>query len=134
MKINKIEERFDNEREKRSHFRSHVTKDGRSNDVQYPDKMTFTFNQFPNSRVYEEAADKLAKTPVGGDILGYVRRDGRYAKYKKSTKEFVVYKIENDEPIDITYFPCERSYWEKQKNKSGKEGYLCSIDPKTDMR
>lgn len=138
MHINKItdslEEKFDNVYVRNTHFNSHVTEDGKSNDSRYPDKLTFTFKQFPDAESYEKAADALARTPVSKDVLGYVRKDGRYAKYKKATKELVIYTIENNKPVDITYFPCERSYWDIQKNKSGKEGYFSSIDPTKDVK
>ena len=132
---NKLEERFDNKYTKNRHYNDHVTIDGKSNDYQYPNKLTFTFEQFPTADDYEKAADMLARTPVSKEVLGYVRNDGRYAKYRKSTKELVIYTIENGEPIDITYFPCERSYWDEQKKKIfDKEGYSHSIDPAKDVK
>lgn len=111
-----------------------MTADGKSNDPKYPNKLTFTLAQYPDALSYEKGADAMARTPVSKEVLGYVRNDGRYAKYKKATKEFVIYTIEHGEPIDITYFPCERSYWEDQKKKRGNEGYLHSIDPAKDVK
>lgn len=139
MKVNKItnnlEERFDNRYTKNRHYNDHVTADGQSNDPKYPNKLTFTFEQFPTADAYEKAADALARTPVSKEVLGYVRNDGRYAKYKKATKELVIYTIEHGEPIDITYFPCERSYWDSQKEKKNeKEGYSHSIDSAKDVK
>lgn len=137
---NSLEERFDNTYTKEKHFNDHVTIDGKSNDPKYPNKLTFTYEQFPDSDTYEKAADKFARTPISSDVLGYIRQDGKHTKYKKSTKEFIVYNIENGIPIDITYFPCERSYWDNQKNKTdhsgnpSKEAYLKSIDPEKDVK
>ena len=131
----KLEERFDNKYTRKKHYDSHVTADGKSNDPNYPNKLTFTFEQFPTPEEYEKAADALARTSVSKEVLGYVRNDGRYAKYKKATKELVIYTIEHGEPIDITYFPCERSYWDSQKEKKNeKEGYSHSIDPAKDVK
>ncbi len=138
MKINditeKLEERFDNKYVRDEHFYKHVAPDKKLNDSEYRNKLTFTLSQFPNAVEYEKSADNLAKTPLSKDVLGYVRKDGKYAKYRKSTKEFVVYSVENGEPIDITYFLCERKYWDGQKKKEGGEGYFSSIDPEKDVR
>ena len=135
MKVKKIDERFNTETDRKSHFYKHVTREGKSNDPKYPDKLTFTYEQFPNSIEYEKGADRFARTPLSSNVLGYVRIDGRYTKYNKETKEFIVYTIENGEPVDITYFPCERSYWENQKkDKQEKSAYLHKINPDEDVK
>lgn len=128
-----LEENFDNENERRKHFRKHVTKDGGTSDPKYPDMITFTWKQFPNQRVYEEAADKFARTPItNSDIEGYIRtRDNKYMKYNKKTQEFTVYSIEHGQPVNITYFPCTIQQW---KDIQYKYPYSRDIDPKKDAK
>lgn len=127
-----LNENFDNEKERRNHFRKHVTKDGGTSDPKYPDMITFTWDRFPNQRVYEEAADKFARTPITDpNILGYIREDGKYMKYNKDTLEFTVYAIENNKPVNITYFPATRTQWESFKKRYP---YVSKIDPEKDVK
>ena len=62
----------------------------------------FSKKEYPNSIKYEEAADKLAATPVktsdlnsSDDVVGFIENYkyglDAYVKYRKSTKELVVY-------------------------------------------
>lgn len=59
---------------------------------------------------YEEAADRLSESPAGParseehDIVGFIARNGRYMKYKKSTGEFVIYTPRKGV---ITYYPTD---------------------------
>lgn len=130
---NSLEERFNLRRDKVSHFRDHVTIDGESNDPAHPDKLTFTFEQFPDPDSYEAAAEKLARTPITEpNIRGYIRKDGKYSKYNVDTKEFTVYSIEHGEPVNITYFPCEPSYWRKCLDTL--YPWAAKIDPDKDVK
>ena len=66
---------------------------------------------------YDAAADRLSESPAGParseehDVVGFITRNGRYIKYKKSTKEFVVYLPRRG---IISYYPME--YEEYLKN------------------
>ena len=43
---------------------------------------------------YESYAVDLAESEVGGDILGFVYKDGRICRYNKATNDFVVSRKE----------------------------------------
>lgn len=92
MKVNKNEE-FASRRKRISHDLRHVN-DNKPGE--------FSKKEYPNSIKYEEAADKLAATPVktsdlnsSDDVVGFIENYkyglDAYVKYRKSTKELVVY-------------------------------------------
>ena len=49
---------------------------------------------------YGTAAKLLSESPIGGDIGGYKRSDGREVRYNKRTAEYVVFKGD----VVLTYY------------------------------
>lgn len=49
---------------------------------------------------YGTAAKLLSESPIGGDIGGYRRSDGREVRYNKQTSEYVVFKGD----VVMTYY------------------------------
>ena len=90
MKVIKTEE-FASPERKKDHFVRHVN--NKSGEF-FPSK-------FKSAERYEEAADRLAATPVNtsdlnsqDDVVGFIEfKEGResYVKYNKKTRELVVY-------------------------------------------
>ena len=119
-------EEFRNKQKKDSHFSSHVG-DGE-------DK--FPISTYPNEDEYEQAADRLALTPVKtydinspddvvgfveDGIFGYNRQKQKYVykkanqvtviKYQKSTKSVVVYMMDNSTKsgvLILTFYQAEQ--------------------------
>lgn len=66
---------------------------------------------------YEEAADKLSETPAGParsethDVVGFISKNRRYIKYKKSTKEYIIY---TPNVGVISYYPLEYESYLRQ--------------------
>lgn len=119
-----IVEKFPAETPKLSHYDKHVKDEA--------DFETWSNEQFPNADAYEEAADKLALTPVDGinpgdgTILGFIEvRDDKtsYIKYNSKTKEIVVYKpdtrISNGVKI-LSYYKANPSRYRRLLQKADK--------------
>lgn len=56
---------------------------------------------------YNQIADSLAASPAGRTdsndlIIGYIQKDGRIAKYNRSTGDFVVYQPKNNRNVTKT--------------------------------
>lgn len=142
MKFKKLEERFANDFEKTKHYKKHAVdggvsklppkKDGKGK-VYYDDngkeidyEYQFSTEEFQDANEYEKAADEFARTPVGGDIIGKViarpNKNGEpieyFNKYNTATGEFTAYTIENNEPINITYYYMDAG--RKAKDAKGK--------------
>ena len=75
-----------------------------------------------NADEYEQAANKLALTPVDhkrilGYVSGLVKDDLRYCKWDKETELFVCYKPNGNNPIIISayhkyYRDFNKDYWD----------------------
>lgn len=127
----KLEERFES-RDLERHFNKHTSKDGKSLDPNYPNDISFKYEDIPDMKTYDDRADAFVRIPITDpDMRGFVRDDGKYLKYNVKTQEFSVYAIENGKPINITYTPITREQWEKIKKRSV---YSHSIDPKEDVK
>lgn len=91
---------FNNKYELAKHFIKHVPLTPEDTNGSKFDHMTV--------EKYDEAADKLSESPAGParseehDVVGFITRNGRYIKYKKSTQEFVVYTPRRG---IISYYP-----------------------------
>ena len=58
---------------------------------------------------YANKGQELSEAPIGGNIIGYTRPDGRQVKVNTSTKEYVVYKGKTI----ITYYVLKQSQFER---------------------
>lgn len=93
--IETVDEKFNNEYTKQSHYDKHVAKEHQYTKIN-PDE-------------YEAIADELALKPVDyKNILGYETTGpkgdnrARYAKYNVATGDFVIYGYKGSEPIIIS--------------------------------
>lgn len=97
----KLRERFSTPEARKKHY-----------DLHYPERLK-DIHPDMSEEEYEQRADEIARSPVGGDLEGYVTRktaydgtrfgDPRYIKYNRATGEFVAYQHNGKEPIINTY-------------------------------
>lgn len=64
---------------------------------------------------YKSKAQILSESPIGGNIGGYKRRDGREVRYNRTTMEYVVF-VGDDV---ITYFKIRPSQLKREKQANG---------------
>lgn len=58
---------------------------------------------YPNEEIYLVRAIELAQKPVGGNIMGYARKDGKtFVRYNKKTNEYVVAVVGSEGCINIS--------------------------------
>lgn len=80
---------------------------GYNNGKQHIRKHTSELGQTPSQ--YRKAAKLLSEQPIGGNIGGYIRKDGREVRFNKATREYVVFKGNTV----ITYYKLNQSQYEK---------------------
>lgn len=130
--LDKLEEtHFEGPNLKRHHD-AHVAKDFKT---YFADETDELFDPISEEE-YDIGADNLSKQPVytsnldsTDDVIGFVTTTGRIVKYRKSTKELVVYVAERDNNATISYYRAEpASYMRKKRNLYGRE-----IQPEDDF-
>lgn len=72
---------------------------------------------YPNEEMYLGRAIELAQKPVGGDITGYVRKDGKsFVRYNKATNEYVIAVVGSEGGIITLFKPTNgEKYFEGRK-------------------
>lgn len=86
-------EDFNNDFDKEEHWKKH-RKD---------------FPKYKDADEYEKRANYLAcqkpnKSDSKKGIVGYVRFDGRRVYYNYNTKEYLIWKLENNKPLIVSYY------------------------------
>lgn len=79
--------------------------------------------EYPDEETYLTTAIKLAELPIGGDILGYTRKDNKsFIRYNKKTNEYVIAKTGRNGGIITLYKPTlGEKYYLNHKNDDLKE-------------
>lgn len=74
---------------------------------------------YPDEEMYLGRAIELAQKPVGGNIIGYARKDGKsFVRYDKSTNEYVVAVVGSYGGIVTLFQPTDfEAYYHRQKRK-----------------
>lgn len=129
-KVTDIDERFNNLNDIVKHYEEHVTDDGGPGPNGFPTDVNFVkghdFDEPPEGYAqYNKEADLFARQRAVGitsdnssDVVGFIQNEGpkqRICKYRKSTGEFTAYKVENGEPINMSYFFMKPDRWEREK-------------------
>lgn len=85
------------------------------------EKHVKSFREYRTAKAYIKRAIKLAQTPVGGDVIGYARKDGMsFVRYNKATNDYVIAKVGSRGGI-VTMFKPKRgeSYYLDNMKKDG---------------
>ena len=80
-------------------------------------KHTGKGTSYPNEEMYLGRAIELAQKPVGGNIVGYARKDGKsFVRYDKSTNEYVIAVVGSEGGIVTLFKPTEgEQYYQGRK-------------------
>lgn len=118
------------------HFDKHVAKNYREYFLEVEDELFEPMS--PDE--YDEYAHKLSQEPVytsnvdsSYDVIGFVSKDGRIIKYRKSLSEIVVYKAEKDDVVTISYYKLRTTPNHQRYKKIKNKYYLREIDPLDDF-
>lgn len=87
-------------------------------------KHTGKGTDYPNEEMYLGRAIELAQKPVGGNIIGYARKDGKsFVRYDKSTNEYVVAVVGSEGGIVTLYQPTDgiKYYYENKEDDLGEQ-------------
>lgn len=74
---------------------------------------------YPDEEMYLGRAIELAQKPVGGNIIGYARKDGKsFVRYDKGTNEYVVAVVGSYGGIVTLFRPTDgEAYYQDRKRK-----------------
>ena len=80
-------------------------------------KHTGEGTDYPDEEMYLGRAIELAQKPVGGNILGYARKDEKsFVRYDKSTNEYVIAVVGSEGGIVTLFKPTEgEQYYQGRK-------------------
>ena len=118
------------------HFNKHVAKNYKEYFLEVEDELFEPMS--PDE--YDEYAHELSQEPVytsdidsQHDVVGFVSKDSRIIKYRKSLSEIVVYKAEKDDAVTISYYKLRTTPNHSRYNKIKNKYYLREIDPLDDF-
>lgn len=87
-------------------------------------KHTGKGKDFPNEEMYLGRAIELAQKPVGGNIIGYARKDGKtFVRYDKNTNEYVIAVVGSEGGVVTLYKPTEgiQYYYNNKQDDLGEQ-------------
>ena len=85
-------------------------------------KHTGEGKDYPNEEMYLGKAIELAQKPVGGNIIGYARKDGKtFVRYDKNTNEYVIAVVGSKGGIITLYKPTDgiKYYYDNKDDDLG---------------
>lgn len=82
-------------------------------------KHTGKGTDYPDEEMYLGRAIELAQKPVGGNIIGYARKDGKsFVRYDKRTNEYVIAVVGSEGGIVTLFRPTNgETYYQSRKKE-----------------